>query len=70
MHKGQRPLPVKLDVWSDNHTVAHMIATGSRWFDAWVAQKATPYVRLSALTGIPSNRLMALKRARHPFPKL
>lgn len=58
--KGERPIPITLDVWNDENPVAHMIRTGSRWFDAWVMQKATPYVRLSKLTGIPANRLMAI----------
>jgi hypothetical protein len=33
---------VYLGTWSDNHPVARAIATGSWWFDAWIAQKTTP----------------------------
>jgi hypothetical protein len=40
--KGERPLPVYLDTWSETHPVAHAIATSSWRFDAWVAQKTTP----------------------------
>lgn len=58
--KGERPLPVYLDTWSDAHPVARAIATGSWWFDAWVAQKTTPYDKLSRLTGIPQNRLATI----------
>jgi hypothetical protein len=55
--KGERPLPVYLDTWSETHPVARAIATGSWWFDAWVAQKTTPHHALSRLTGIPQKRL-------------
>ncbi len=58
--KGERPLPVYLDTWSDMQPVARAIATGSWWFDAWVAQKATPYDALSRLTGIPQKRLATI----------
>ncbi|KQN92128.1 hypothetical protein ASE90_05210 [Sphingomonas sp. Leaf67] len=60
--KGERPLPVYLDTWSDTHPVARAIATGSWWFDAWVAQKTTPYDALSRLTGIPRPRLDTIAR--------
>lgn len=58
--KGERPLPVYMDSWSDDHPVARSIATGSSWFDAWMRQKATPLDRLSRVTGIPQQRLLTL----------
>lgn len=60
--KGERPLPVYLDTWSETHPVARAIATGSWWFDAWVAQKTTPHHALSRLTGIPQRRLDTIAR--------
>lgn len=56
-HKGAKTLPVYLDTWSDAHPVAHSIATGTRWFDAWVMQRTTPLPRLAVITGIPRARL-------------
>lgn len=58
--KGERPLPIHLDNWHKGHPVAHVIETGSHWFQAWLTQKNTPYVRLTALTGIPSHRFTAI----------
>lgn len=58
--KGERPLPVYLDSWSDSHPVARSIATGTWWFQAWLTQKATPVDRLSRTTGIPQQRLLTL----------
>lgn len=37
--------------------MAHSIATGARWFDAWLMQRTTPIQRLAAITGIPRARL-------------
>jgi hypothetical protein len=36
------------------------MATGDRWFYAWLAQCCTPYAVLSKLTGIPVQRLMVI----------
>lgn len=58
--KGERPVPLPLDRWSQAHPLAREIASGTRWFDAWVGQKATPYARLEKLTGIPKRRLLTL----------
>lgn len=58
--KGERPIPHLLDSWSSDHPVAHAIATGSRWFDAWSMQKSMPRVRLVKQTGIASSRLDAI----------
>jgi hypothetical protein len=49
-----------LDRFADDHPVAGMIVTGDRWFEAWMAQKATPIGRLSKLTGIPPARLFTI----------
>ena len=59
--KGEKPVIAPLDRWSPDHPVAHMIATGSKWFSAWVAQKATPIFQLARKTGIKPARLMALE---------
>ena len=58
--KGEQPVPYPLDRWSPRHPVARMIATGTRWFDAWASQKTTGYAGLEKLTGIPSRRLRTL----------
>lgn len=60
--KGEQPLPIYLDSWSDSHPVARSIATGTWWFQAWMMQKATPIDRLARITGIPSQRLSTLCR--------
>ncbi len=58
--KGEQPVPRQLDRWSPGHPVARVIASGTRWFDAWVGQKTTHYARLEKLTGIPARRLNTL----------
>lgn len=60
--KGERPIAVLLDAWSDSHPVAHAIRTGDVWFGAWQRQKCLPLAKLSRLTGIPVPRLMTLER--------
>ena len=62
--KGEKPVSRPLDRWSPIHPVAHMIATGDRWFDAWSMQNATPIGRLSKVTGIPGSRLMTISGGR------
>ena len=52
--------PVALDHYSDRHPVAHMIATGSYWVSAWLAQKSTPLAALARTTGIPIARLSTI----------
>ncbi|WP_380879565.1 hypothetical protein ACFB49_22990 [Sphingomonas sp. DBB INV C78] len=58
--KGERPVLRYLDRWSADHPVARSIAAGTNWFNAWIAQKATPFPRLAQRTGIPTARLMAI----------
>ena len=58
--KGEKPIPRLLDRWSPAHPVAHAIATGSPWFQAWQMQKCTPTVRLARQTGIAAARLAAI----------
>lgn len=60
--KGERSVQRPLQRWTPEHPVARMIATGDRWFAAWTAQMATPYVRLSKVTGIPLPRLDTISR--------
>lgn len=59
--KGERPLARPLENWSAQHPVARAIATGSRWFDAWIGQQSTPLVRLARQTGISAARLMTIQ---------
>ena len=59
--KGERPLARPLETWSPQHPVAHTIATGSGWFDAWIMQQSTPLVRLARQTGISAARLMTIQ---------
>ncbi|WP_375194870.1 hypothetical protein [Sphingobium sp.] len=59
--KGEQPIPKILDTFSSDHPVAHAIRTGSNWFGAWQRQKCIPYVKLSRLTGIPSQRFAAIE---------
>lgn len=58
--KGERPVPQRLQHWSDDHPVARAIRDGDYWFYAWLAQMATSYVRLTKRTGITVNRLIAI----------
>ena len=58
--KGEQPVPRQLQRWSDDHPVARCIRDGDGWFQAWLNQMATPYVRLGKITGIPVTRLMAI----------
>lgn len=60
--KGERLIPKKLERWDEHGHIAQSIATGTHWLDAWLMQNGTPYVRLSALTGIPIQRFPAITR--------
>lgn len=59
--KGEQPIPKILDSFSSDHPVALAIRTGSNWFGAWQRQKCIPHVKLSRLTGIPSQRFAAIE---------
>lgn len=58
--KGERPIPKEVRAYSWDHPVAHWIADGDGWFDAWVGQMCTPYAVLTRRTGITSERLFEL----------
>lgn len=58
--KGEGVTPKKLERWDPDGHIAESIATGTHWLDAWLMQNGTPYVRLSALTGIPTQRFSAI----------
>jgi hypothetical protein len=62
--KGEQPVPYPLDRWSSDHPLARTISSGTGWFDAWVGKKATNYVRLEKLTGIPNRRLLTISQGR------
>ena len=58
--KGEGQVPKTLERWDVDGHIAQSIATGTHWLDAWLMQNGTPYVRLSALTGIPIQRFAAI----------
>ena len=58
--KGEGLIAKKLERWDPDGHIAASIATGTHWFDAWLMQNGTPYVRLTALTGIPMQRFSAI----------
>lgn len=60
--KGEQKLPKMLERWDPGGHIAQSIETGTHWLDAWLMQNGTPYVRLSALTGIPIQRFPAITR--------
>lgn len=60
--KGEKQIPKALVRWDIDGHIAQSIATGTHWLDAWLMQNGTPYVRLSALTGIPVPRFAAITR--------
>jgi hypothetical protein len=55
--KGEQPVPRHVVGWSDDHPVARCMARGSKWFEAWIGQMVTPYVRLAKMTRIPVERI-------------
>jgi hypothetical protein len=58
--KGEQQISKKLDRWDPDGHIAQSIETGTHWLDAWLMQNGTPYVRLTAMTGIPSQRFAAI----------
>ena len=60
--KGEQSIPKVLHRWDESGYVAENIASGTHWLDAWLTQNNTPFVRLSAMTGIPAARFMAIIR--------
>jgi hypothetical protein len=54
------------DHWSPSHPVAHAIAGGSRWLDAWIAQKCTPWPQIEKRAGIGASRLGELTFGNGP----
>lgn len=66
--KGERRIVKQVRPYDSDHPVALSIRSGSRWFNAWVAQMATPYPKLTKRTGIPGERLLALSHGGEPSP--
>ncbi len=64
--KGERPIPKEVRPYSWDHPVAHWIADGDGWFDAWVGQMCTPYAVLTRRTGITNERLLELSFGEAP----
>lgn len=58
--KGEQQIPKMLERWDPDGHIAQSIETGTHWLDAWLMQNGTPYVRLSALTGMPVARFAAI----------
>ncbi|MAN10845.1 MAG: hypothetical protein CMN63_00235 [Sphingobium sp.] len=61
-HKGERMVDTAQFYipYGPGHPVYHMIATGSRWFDAWQFQHNLPNTRLARATGLTPERLYQL----------
>lgn len=64
--KGERPIPKVVKPYGPDHPVAHWIADGDGWFDAWVGQMCTPYAVLTKRTGIANARLFELSFGEPP----
>ena len=60
--RGEVLIAKKLERWDPDGHISASIATGTHWLDAWLMQNGTPYVRLTALTGIPTQRFTAITR--------
>lgn len=58
--KGERPIVKTVEPYDADHPVWKMIRRDSWWFDAWVAQRRTPYAVIEKKTGIPQARLFEL----------
>ena len=61
-HKGERIVDTAQFYipYGPGHPVHHMIATGSRWFDAWQFQHNLPNVRLVRAAGLAAERIYHL----------
>lgn len=46
--------------YGPGHPVHHMIATGSRWFDAWQFQNSLSNARLARASGLSAERIYYL----------
>jgi len=59
--KGEQPVTKHVVDWTAGHPVAHSMKTGSRWFNAWIAQTSTPYERLAKRTRISAERIREIE---------
>lgn len=66
--KGERRIVKEVRAYTADHPVAISIRSGSQWFNAWVAQMATPYPVLTKRTKITGERLMQLSHGAEPQP--
>ena len=64
--KGERRIVKEVRDYDADHPVAISIRSGSRWFDAWVAQMATPYPVLTKRTKLAEDRLLQFSRGAVP----
>jgi len=60
--KGERRIEKTWPAWGPGHPVAHNIATGGHWLDAWIMQAGVHLEKLSRLSGVPMGRLAAIAR--------
>jgi hypothetical protein len=60
--KGERKLTRTWPEWGPKHPVAHNIATGNHWLDAWTAEASTPWEKLSRSSGVPLGRIRAMSQ--------
>lgn len=66
--KGFPRLVKSVTPFTPDHPVARSIRSGSKWFDAWVAQMTTPYDKIMRKTGIAGDRLRQFSRGTDPKP--
>ncbi|WP_448140412.1 hypothetical protein [Sphingopyxis fribergensis] len=64
--KGERRIVREVREYNADHPVAISICSGSRWFDAWVAQMATPYPVLTKRTKLAEDRLLQFSHDAEP----
>jgi hypothetical protein len=64
--KGERKIVKTVEPYGADHSVARAIGRGSRWFDAWVMQRVTPYAVIARRTGIAESRMVDFARGAVP----
>lgn len=67
--KGEVRLVKEVRPYTEDHPVAASIRSGSKWFNAWVAQMTTSYPVLTKRTKISGERLMQFSHGAEPSPE-
>ncbi len=60
--KGERRIPITLNVWTERHPVACSIRSGTHWLAAWGAQCGTTWPTLAKRTGMEPRRFVAIEQ--------